>query len=205
MGFQELGLEKEDKEAIEEKFRERLKERTVPQHIMDVINEELNKLGLLDNHSSEFKLVFFCIALLLLVFMISFKMTSKFTFFPLVLYSGSLISPSSRKSKCNVTELTEDIHSAHRWMHSMLDTLLDFLWFRHVHMITMHDTSHFYQKKLLKSWWCESCWGLYHTYVFLHQDKMIYRQHILPLSNHFSFWQFPLFCNNCAALLQARP
>ncbi|XP_034736461.1 lon protease homolog, mitochondrial [Etheostoma cragini] len=50
----ELGLEKEDKEAIEEKFRERLKERTVPQHIMDVINEELNKLGLLDNHSSEF-------------------------------------------------------------------------------------------------------------------------------------------------------
>nr|XP_057929870.1 lon protease homolog, mitochondrial [Doryrhamphus excisus] len=50
----ELGLEKEDKEAIEEKFRERLKDRTVPQHIMDVINEELNKLSLLDNHSSEF-------------------------------------------------------------------------------------------------------------------------------------------------------
>ncbi|TRY60367.1 hypothetical protein DNTS_025780 [Danionella cerebrum] len=50
----ELGLEKEDKDAIEEKFRERLKERTVPQHVMDVINEELNKLGLLDNHSSEF-------------------------------------------------------------------------------------------------------------------------------------------------------
>lgn len=55
--LQELGLEKEDKEAIEEKFRDRLKDRTVPQHIMDVINEELNKLGLLDNHSSEFKLV----------------------------------------------------------------------------------------------------------------------------------------------------
>uniref|UniRef100_A0A3Q0SP21 Lon protease homolog, mitochondrial n=1 Tax=Amphilophus citrinellus TaxID=61819 RepID=A0A3Q0SP21_AMPCI len=50
----ELGLEKEDKDAIEEKFRERLKDRTVPQHIMDVINEELNKLGLLDSHSSEF-------------------------------------------------------------------------------------------------------------------------------------------------------
>uniref|UniRef100_A0A7N8WS44 Lon protease homolog, mitochondrial n=1 Tax=Mastacembelus armatus TaxID=205130 RepID=A0A7N8WS44_9TELE len=50
----ELGLEKEDKEAIEEKFRERLKDRAVPQHIMDVISEELNKLGLLDNHSSEF-------------------------------------------------------------------------------------------------------------------------------------------------------
>uniref|UniRef100_A0A6Q2Y8A1 Lon protease homolog, mitochondrial n=1 Tax=Esox lucius TaxID=8010 RepID=A0A6Q2Y8A1_ESOLU len=50
----ELGLEKEDKDAIEEKFRERLKERTVPEHIMEVINEELNKLSLLDNHSSEF-------------------------------------------------------------------------------------------------------------------------------------------------------
>ncbi|XP_076847775.1 lon protease homolog, mitochondrial isoform X1 [Brachyhypopomus gauderio] len=50
----ELGLEKEDKDAIEEKFRERLKERTVPDHVMEVINEELNKLGLLDNHSSEF-------------------------------------------------------------------------------------------------------------------------------------------------------
>uniref|UniRef100_A0A8C6UJR5 Lon peptidase 1, mitochondrial n=1 Tax=Neogobius melanostomus TaxID=47308 RepID=A0A8C6UJR5_9GOBI len=50
----ELGLEKEDKDAIEEKFRERLKTLTVPQHVMEVITEELNKLGLLDNHSSEF-------------------------------------------------------------------------------------------------------------------------------------------------------
>ncbi|XP_066504116.1 lon protease homolog, mitochondrial [Hoplias malabaricus] len=50
----ELGLEKEDKDAIEEKFRERLKDRNVPEHIMEVINEELNKLSLLDNHSSEF-------------------------------------------------------------------------------------------------------------------------------------------------------
>ncbi|XP_062816276.1 lon protease homolog, mitochondrial [Anolis carolinensis] len=50
----ELGLEKEDKDAIEEKFRERLKELLVPAHVMEVIDEELNKLGLLDNHSSEF-------------------------------------------------------------------------------------------------------------------------------------------------------
>nr|XP_006640037.1 PREDICTED: lon protease homolog, mitochondrial [Lepisosteus oculatus] len=50
----ELGLEKEDKDAIDEKFRERLKDRVVPQHVMEVIDEELNKLGLLDNHSSEF-------------------------------------------------------------------------------------------------------------------------------------------------------
>lgn len=63
VGFQELGLEKEDKEAIEEKFRERLVERRVPQHIMDIINEELNKLSLLDNHSSEFKLVLHSLSL----------------------------------------------------------------------------------------------------------------------------------------------
>lgn len=51
----ELGLEKEDKDAIEEKFRERLKELVVPKHVMDVVDEELSKLALLDNHSSEFK------------------------------------------------------------------------------------------------------------------------------------------------------
>lgn len=51
----ELGLEKDDKDAIEEKFRERLKELVVPKHVMDVVDEELSKLGLLDNHSSEFK------------------------------------------------------------------------------------------------------------------------------------------------------
>jgi ATP-dependent Lon protease len=51
----ELGLEKEDKDAIEEKFRDRLKPLTVPKQVMDVINEELNKLSFLDNHSAEFK------------------------------------------------------------------------------------------------------------------------------------------------------
>jgi ATP-dependent Lon protease len=50
----ELGLEKEDKETVEEKFRERLKTLTVPKQVMDVINEELNKLSFLDQHSAEF-------------------------------------------------------------------------------------------------------------------------------------------------------
>lgn len=50
----ELGIEKEDKDAIEEKFRARLKEKEVPKAVQDVIDEELNKLGFLDNHSSEF-------------------------------------------------------------------------------------------------------------------------------------------------------
>ncbi|XP_037791211.1 lon protease homolog, mitochondrial-like [Penaeus monodon] len=50
----ELGIEKEDKDAIEEKFRARLKDKEVPKAVQDVIDEELNKLSFLDNHSSEF-------------------------------------------------------------------------------------------------------------------------------------------------------
>lgn len=50
----ELGLEKDDKDAIEEKFRERIKSKSVPLSVMEVLNEELNKLGFLESHSSEF-------------------------------------------------------------------------------------------------------------------------------------------------------
>ncbi|KAL1453969.1 hypothetical protein WDU94_010269, partial [Cyamophila willieti] len=50
----ELGLEKDDKDAIEEKFRERIKDKTVPAPVMEVLNEELAKLGFLESHSSEF-------------------------------------------------------------------------------------------------------------------------------------------------------
>ncbi|KAL6425993.1 hypothetical protein ACFW04_008939 [Cataglyphis niger] len=50
----ELGLEKDDKDAIEEKYRERIRQKTVPKPVMDVIEEELNKLSFLESHSSEF-------------------------------------------------------------------------------------------------------------------------------------------------------
>ncbi|KAK9506461.1 hypothetical protein O3M35_008398 [Rhynocoris fuscipes] len=50
----ELGLEKDDKDAIEEKFRDRIKNKNLPQGVMEVLNEELNKLGFLESHSSEF-------------------------------------------------------------------------------------------------------------------------------------------------------
>lgn len=53
----ELGLEKDDKDAIEEKYRERIRQKTVPKPIMDVLEEELNKLSFLESHSSEFKYV----------------------------------------------------------------------------------------------------------------------------------------------------
>ena len=50
----ELGLEKDDKDAVGEKFRNRLKELTVPAAVMEVIDEELNKLSFLESSSAEF-------------------------------------------------------------------------------------------------------------------------------------------------------
>ncbi len=50
----ELGIEKDDKDAIGEKYRERIKDKVVPKHVMDVIEEELTKLNFLENSSSEF-------------------------------------------------------------------------------------------------------------------------------------------------------
>lgn len=50
----ELGIEKDDKDAIGEKYRERIKDKTIPKHVMDVIEEELTKLNFLENSSSEF-------------------------------------------------------------------------------------------------------------------------------------------------------
>ncbi|GLV31920.1 Lon protease [Carabus blaptoides fortunei] len=50
----ELGLEKEDKDAIGDKFRERIKDKVIPASVQAVIDEELNKLNFLEGHSSEF-------------------------------------------------------------------------------------------------------------------------------------------------------
>lgn len=64
----ELGIEKDDKDAIGEKYREKLKDKTVPESIKTVIDEELTKLNFLESHSSEFKWV----TLLLKIFIYSF-------------------------------------------------------------------------------------------------------------------------------------
>ncbi|KAJ6635515.1 Lon protease like, mitochondrial [Pseudolycoriella hygida] len=50
----ELGIEKEDKDAIGDKYRERIKDKLVPKAVADVIEEELTKLGYLESFSSEF-------------------------------------------------------------------------------------------------------------------------------------------------------
>lgn len=54
----ELGLEKEDKDAVGDKFRERIKDKVLPEAVNAVIEEELNKLNFLESHSSEFKYEF---------------------------------------------------------------------------------------------------------------------------------------------------
>ncbi|KAL3999049.1 endopeptidase La [Acanthocheilonema viteae] len=50
----ELGLEKDDKEALAEKIQDRIKNLNVPEYVMKVIKEEQTKLSFLDPHSSEF-------------------------------------------------------------------------------------------------------------------------------------------------------
>ncbi|XP_050426093.1 lon protease homolog, mitochondrial-like [Adelges cooleyi] len=50
----ELGLEKDDKDSIVEKFRDRIKDKKVTPKVMEVIEEELTKLLFLENYSSEF-------------------------------------------------------------------------------------------------------------------------------------------------------
>jgi ATP-dependent Lon protease len=50
----ELGLEKDDKTCDIEKFETRLKKRTVPLDVMQTINEELEKLNVLEVQSAEY-------------------------------------------------------------------------------------------------------------------------------------------------------
>ena len=49
--------QKDDKDAISEKFRERVADLVIPDSVKEVVEEELNKLSFLDNHSAEFRLV----------------------------------------------------------------------------------------------------------------------------------------------------
>ena len=53
----ELGLEKDDKDSVVEKFREKINssELIIPENVRTVIEEELSKLAYLDQQSSEFK------------------------------------------------------------------------------------------------------------------------------------------------------
>jgi ATP-dependent Lon protease len=50
----ELGMEKDDKTLEAEKFEERLKKRTVPDEVMKVIREEMDKLSTLEVQSAEY-------------------------------------------------------------------------------------------------------------------------------------------------------
>nr|WP_316356123.1 endopeptidase La [Candidatus Neptunochlamydia sp. REUL1] len=50
----ELGLEKDDKTCDIEKFQERLKDKTVPEDIQKIIDEEIDKLSVLEVQSAEY-------------------------------------------------------------------------------------------------------------------------------------------------------
>ncbi|MEC7839451.1 MAG: endopeptidase La [Chlamydiota bacterium] len=50
----ELGIERDDKSIDKDKFLERLKTRDVPPDIMEVIDEEMDKLSMLDVQSAEY-------------------------------------------------------------------------------------------------------------------------------------------------------
>ncbi len=50
----ELGMEKDGKTRDIEKFRERIDGRTVPEEVLQVIDEEIEKLGVLDVQSAEY-------------------------------------------------------------------------------------------------------------------------------------------------------
>jgi ATP-dependent Lon protease len=50
----ELGIEKDDKEAVVSKFREKAAARAMPEHVRKVFDEEVRKLAVLEPMSSEF-------------------------------------------------------------------------------------------------------------------------------------------------------
>lgn len=50
----ELGLEKDDKDALAEKYQKLMEGKVIPDAVKVVVDEELQKLGFLDNHSTEF-------------------------------------------------------------------------------------------------------------------------------------------------------
>ena len=53
----ELGLEKEDKSLDREKFEARLKERKIPPDVLKVIQEEMDKLAVVETQSPEYNLL----------------------------------------------------------------------------------------------------------------------------------------------------
>ena len=50
----ELGMEKDDADSIIEKYQTRMENMNISAGVKEVIDEEINKLRFLDNHSSEF-------------------------------------------------------------------------------------------------------------------------------------------------------
>lgn len=50
----ELGMEKDEKEALISKFKSRLEDKVVPENVSSIVNDEMEKLGSLEPSSSEY-------------------------------------------------------------------------------------------------------------------------------------------------------
>ena len=51
----ELGMEKDDKDAVIQKFRDAIENKTIPEHAAKVIDAEIKRLEFLEPQSSEFQ------------------------------------------------------------------------------------------------------------------------------------------------------
>ena len=51
----ELGMEKDDKETVIQKFKDAIADKQVPEHVATVIDSEIKRLEFLEPQSSEFQ------------------------------------------------------------------------------------------------------------------------------------------------------
>ena len=105
----ELGLEKDDKSIDLEKFQSRLEERIVPEDVMEVIEDEMEKLSVLEVQSSEYA--------------VCRNYLDWLTIFPWGIVSGGIGSDQNRTLKHADQVLTED----HYGLEDIKERILEFI------------------------------------------------------------------------------
>jgi ATP-dependent Lon protease len=105
----ELGLEKDDKLLDLEKFEERLKMRQIPDDVMKVIADEMEKLSVLEIHSAEYA--------------VSRNYLDWLTIIPWGIFSGGIGSDKSHNLKFAEKVLKED----HYGLEDIKERILEFI------------------------------------------------------------------------------
>ena len=105
----ELGLEKDDKLLDLEKFEERLKMRQIPDDVMKVIADEMEKLSVLEVHSAEYA--------------VSRNYLDWLTIIPWGIFSGGIGSDKSHNLKFAEKVLKED----HYGLEDIKERILEFI------------------------------------------------------------------------------